>query len=275
MMVFKVIGILCLIAVAKAGPDGTRGSRNVIQTESNLLDSVYQDCLKKDTLSCLKYKVFSFADKIVGLNEITIASGVKIIKSGEPDGAPRALPGDASIESVLLSKVQRFLETHTIKFDVSGKDIVTAIGNTARSLSETEEDEDDEEESFDEARGKIKKKKKFKKMKHFLGPLFKIIALKKLFLMKLALLGIGLIAGQALLSGTIALIISGFIGIKKILLSLKGGQGHPIHTESHVFAHESIHPIEHGHGYADHSAGHGGWGRSIDGQQLAYRGHAQ
>lgn len=299
--------ILCIVAVACALPaaqEEARGSRNAIQTENDLLDSVYADCLRKDSMSCLKYKLFSFVDKMLGHKDtITVTEGVQIIKtaSGETEGAPRAISADDSIESLIMSRIAGFLQSHTIKVDLKGSEIVNAVSATARSLNDVaEEFTEDEDNSIgaEEGRGKGGgggggggggKKKKGGMM----GGLMAAMALKAAIIGKLALATIALIAGKALLIGKIALVLSAVIGLKKLL----GGQGkhvtyevvaHPQHSSSHVSSHETVYSggSGHGGGYGGDigggggyggggSSGHGGWGRSFDhtAQELAYRGH--
>lgn len=277
-----VLVVLCVAyTTALPAQEEARGSRNAIQTESDLLDNIYQDCLRKDSLSCVKYKLFSFVDKMLGHKDtITVTEGVQIVKTtgGEPEGAPRALNGDETIEGLILNRIARFLESHTIKIDLKGSEIVSAVSNTARSFSDTVDSlSEDDSPLEEEGRGKKKKVKKV------LGPLMAMAALKAAFLGKLALAAIALIAGKALLIGKLALVLSAIIGLKKLF----GGQGkhvsyevvaHPTHTSSHVSSHESI---GHSGGYGggdiggySGSSGHGGWGRSLDAQQLAYRAHA-
>ncbi|KAF7275037.1 osiris 7 [Rhynchophorus ferrugineus] len=274
----KLTAVLLFAFVAvHALPAQEEARSNSIQTESDLLDSVYTDCLKKDSLSCLKYKLYSFVDKSLGQKDtITVTDGVQIVKTGnEKDGAPRALNGDESVESLILDRVSRFLNSHTIKVDLKGSDIVNAVQSGARSFADAIEDED-----VEEGRGK-------KKKKNMMGPLMAAMALKAAILGKLALWAIGLIAGKALIIGKIALVLSAIIGIKKLL----GGQGsgkhvtyevvaHPQHSSSHVSTHEVAYSggSGHGGGYSgDIGGGYGGsgqgvWKRSLDAQQLAYRG---
>lgn len=285
---FHVIGVLCLVAaVAHALPaaEEARGSRNAIHTENDLLDSIYADCLRKDSMSCVKYKLFSFVDKTLGHKDtITVTDGVQIVKTegGELEGAPRALDGNESIESLILHRFQRFLESHTIKIDLKGADIVNAVSSTARSFTDVLDGlSEDDNAVGEEARGKKKKVQKV------LGPLMAAAALKAAFLGKIALAGIALIAGKALMIGKIALVLSAIIGLKKLL----SGSGkhvtyevvaHPQHSSSHVSSHESYGGGGSGGSYGGGdagggygSSGHGGWGRSLDAQQLAYRGHSQ
>lgn len=78
-------------------------------------------------------------------------------------------------------------------------------------------------------------------------------------LIPLALGGLALLAGKALIVAKLALVLAGIIGLKKLL---SGGGGH-----------------ESGHEVVVASGGHGGsgWGRSLDkeqAQQLAYSAYA-
>ena len=269
------------MASALPAQEEARGSRNAVQTENDLLDTIYNDCLRKDTTSCLKYKLFSFVDKMLGHKDtITVTEGVQIIKTGSDSGAPRALNGDETIEGLILSRIQSFLESHSIKVDIKGADIVNAVSSTARSFNDVLDDLSEDGNSVEEGRGKKKKAQKI------LGPLMAAAALKAAVLGKLALAAIALIAGKALLIGKIALVLSAIIGLKKLLGS--GGKhvtyevvSHPQHSSSHVSSHETVYGGSGGGGYGGDvgggysSSGHGGWGRSLDAQQLAYRGHPQ
>lgn len=289
MVSYKVTGILCLVAAVCALPaqEEARGSRNVIQTENDLLDSIYTDCLRKDSMSCVKYKLFSFVDKMLGNKDtITVTEGVQIVKTegGDTEGAPRALNGDETIESLILNRIARFFESHTIKVDLKGSEIVNAVSSTARSLGDVVNSFSEEESAIagvEEGRGKKKKAARL------IGAILALAALKAAFLGKLALAAIALIAGKALLIAKIALVLSAIIGLKKLLSQQKHVTyevvAHPQHSSSHVSSHESVYGGgggssgggggyggDVGGGYGGGSSG-GGWGRSLDAQQLAYR----
>lgn len=81
------------------------------------------------------------------------------------DGSPRSLGDEKNddIETMFEKRVQRFLSTHTLKFDLKGADIADSISNAGRALTEagdylgiTEKDE-----SADESRGKKSKWSKY------------------------------------------------------------------------------------------------------------------
>lgn len=157
-------------------PQEARGlqqhSRNAIQTGDDLMDSVYSDCLRKDSMSCVKYKLFSFVDKVLGSKDsFTLTEGVTVVKTaGSPpdvsgDGAPRALGEDEEenskdLESMVINRVERFLKTHTLKVDLKGNEVLNAVTSAGRALGDvadtlglTEEVDDDSEDGSEE-RGK-------------------------------------------------------------------------------------------------------------------------
>lgn len=282
MSTFKLVGLfLCLVITANTLPTQDEPRNNAVQTENDLLDSIYTDCLRKDSMSCLKYKIFNFVDKMLGQKDtITVTEGVQIVKTGgEKDGAPRAITSEDTIESLIMNRIADFLDSHTIKVDLKGSEIVKAVSSTARSFSDAADSfGEDNEIATEEGRGK--KKKGGAKLA---GPLLAAMAFKAAILGKLALAAIALIAGKALLIGKIALVLSAVIGLKKLL-----GQGkhvtyevvpHAQHSSSHITSHEAVSAHGGGYGGGDvggySSGGSGGWGRSLDAQSLAYRGYPQ
>ncbi|XP_035772551.1 uncharacterized protein LOC118456144 [Anopheles albimanus] len=278
----KVFGVLCLAALAVALPaEEVRSSRNAINTDSDLVGSIYKECLSSDSMSCVKYKLFSFIDRVMAKRSvIALSEGVTMVKTPgaatENEGAPRSLTGDESLEQLILSRVQSFLSTYTIKVDLKGADIVNAVTSTGRALEDVSENLlENEEEGAGEARGKKKKAAKI------LGPLLLAVALKAAALLPLLLGAIALIAGKALLIGKIALVLSAIIGLKKLLSQEKHVTyevvAHPHHSTSHTSSHGDAYAL--GGSYGGESAGysassgHGGWGRSIqDAQDIAYSG---
>lgn len=278
----KAFTILCGMALVSALPaEEVRAaqSRNAVSSESDLMESLYTDCVRKDSVSCVKYKVFSFVDKMLDQKDtFALTEGVTVVRSPSPDGtegAPRSLTGDESIESLVVSRIQNFLQSHTIKVDLKGSEIVNAVSSTGRAFEDISDNlfGDEANEIQSEARGKKKKAAKI------LGPLLLALGLKAAALLPLLLGAIALIAGKALLIGKIALVLSAVIGLKKLLSQEKHVTyevvAHPHHSTSHSSSHGEAYSvgsgIEAGGGYP--SSGHGGgWGRSADAQDLAYRG---
>ncbi|KZC11141.1 PREDICTED: uncharacterized protein LOC107189228 [Dufourea novaeangliae] len=244
-------------------------------TENDLMATIYSDCLKKESINCIKYKVFSYMDKMLADKEdITLTEGITVVKtSNAEEGAPRSIES-SDLETLLFDRLGRFLRTHTVKVDLKGTDILGAIESAGRSF-------EDITDNAVESRGKKKKAQKI------LGPLMMALALKAAALLPLALGAIAAIAGKALLVGKIALVISAIIGLKK-LLSSSGKHvtyevvSHPHHSNSHVVSHDEGHGgggyggggADYGGGYSGGSSGHG-WARSLpqDAHEMAYRAH--
>uniref|UniRef100_A0A1A9VIW2 Uncharacterized protein n=1 Tax=Glossina austeni TaxID=7395 RepID=A0A1A9VIW2_GLOAU len=275
-----VISVVCLITLTTALPaEETRShARNAVVADNDIMDSIYSDCLRKDSVSCVKYKLFNFVDKVLGAREqFALTEGVTVVRT--PDAPAndygRAISGDETFESLALNRISGFLNTHTIKVELKGSDIVQAVSSTGRALEDVSESlfGSDDTNVTEESRGKKKKAAKI------LGPILALIALKAAALVPLMLGAIALIAGKALLIGKIALVLSAVIGLKKLLSQEKHVTyevvAHPHHSSSHSISHDSY-----GSGYSADvgssgsygSSGHGGWGRSLDAQDMAYGG---
>lgn len=280
---FEIVGLVLLMLIfASALPteEVPETARNAINSENELMDSIYNDCLKKDSVNCVKYKLFSIVDKILDKRDtFAVTEGVTVVKNpgiAEQEGAPRGLNDNNSIESLILGRVQNFLQSHTVKVELKGIDIVNAVSSTSRALEEASSNLINVGSTVEEARGKGKKKAKL------LGPLLMAVALKGAALVPLALGAIALIAGKALLIGKIALVLSAIIGLKKLLSQEKHVTyevvAHPHHTSSHSSSHSdavggsgfSSDVGSYGSGGGGGGGGGHGWGRSTNTQDIAY-----
>lgn len=279
-MLCKTVGLVCLLvaSISALPAEESRNARNAVN-DNELMDSIYADCLRKDSVSCVKYKLFSFVDKVLERRDnFALTEGVTVVKveGAEQQGAPRAINADDSIESMILSRVSNFLQSHTIKVELKGADVVNAVASTGRALEDASETVFGDDEQG-EGRGKKKKAAKV------LGPLLGLIALKAAAMLPILLGAIALIAGKALLIGKLALVLSAVIGLKKLLSQEKHVTyevvAHPHHTSSHSssYADAGSHSFSadqgssggYGAGAAGASGSHG-WGRSYDAQDLAY-----
>jgi hypothetical protein len=279
-MFCKTVGLVCLLiaSISALPAEETRGNARNAVNDNDLMDSIYADCLRKDSVSCVKYKLFSFVDKMLGARDsFAVTEGVTVVKTegSEEQGAPRAINADDSIESLILNRVSNFLQTHTVKVELKGADVVNAVASTGRAIEDATETVFGDDEQG-EGRGKKKKAAKV------LGPLLGLIALKAAAMLPLLLGAIALIAGKALLIGKIALVLSAIIGLKKLLSQEKHVTyevvAHPHHTSSHSssYADAGSHSFSGGDSGASYGAGAGssgshGWGRSYDAQELAYQ----
>lgn len=62
-------------------------------------------------------------------------SGVNVVKTEGTEGAPRSLDENSNdLESAALARFERFMQSHTFKFDVKGSDVLGAFSNAANSL---------------------------------------------------------------------------------------------------------------------------------------------
>lgn len=98
-------------------------------------------------------------------------------------------------------------------------------------------------------------------MKKMMGMMMAGFAMKMAAMVPIAIAGLFLLAGKALITAKIALLLAGIIGLKK-LLSQKGGGGHESHSS----------------GWSSGGGGSGGWDRRSfedeeSAQNLAYRGY--
>jgi len=116
---------------------------NTIQAKEDLLDGIYSECINKGSVSCIKYKLFAYVDKALNRDEINLTEGVTVVRtSGNPgDGAPRSLQDYAGeqpkdVDAQVVSRVQRFLNEHSIKVDIKGADIVNAVTRAGKSVSD-------------------------------------------------------------------------------------------------------------------------------------------
>ncbi|XP_063706265.1 uncharacterized protein LOC134835322 [Culicoides brevitarsis] len=272
----KIVCIVTFATVVSALPteDFPETARNAINTENELMDSIYTDCVRKDSVNCVKYKLFSIVDKILDKRDtFAVTEGVTVVKTAktnEKEGSPRGLNENNSLESMILGRIQNYLQTHTIKVELKGVDVVNAISSTSRALEEVSNSFSSGGSTSEEARGKGKKKAKL------LGPLLLAVALKGAALIPLALGAIALIAGKALLIGKIALVLSAIIGLKKLLSQEKHVTyevvAHPHHTSSHSSSHSDVGGSGYSSDVGSYGSGGGshGWGRSANAQDIVY-----
>lgn len=84
---YKVLVLGFLVAVAAALPTNNEKNGN----EEDLMSTIYADCLKKESVNCIKYKVFSFVDRMLtDKDDISLSDGITVVKtSNAEEGAPR------------------------------------------------------------------------------------------------------------------------------------------------------------------------------------------
>ncbi|XP_052843827.1 uncharacterized protein LOC128257061 [Drosophila gunungcola] len=232
---FKFVCLFALIASTAAAAS---------EADSLLTSALkmVKDCGERSMVLCMKERALHYFDTENG--DVRLTEGIALVKTDEiPVGRSlndMQLPEEveareAEVDSLLVERVARFFGTHTLQFKVP-KDSIQ-----------------DMQRALEESRGKKKEKKKY------LMPLLMLFKLKMAALLPLAIGFLALISFKALVIGKIALLLSGIIGLKKLLESKK----------------ENYEVVAHPHYEHEHS-----YGRSLpvedsQAQQLAYAAYKQ
>ncbi|PZC78365.1 hypothetical protein B5X24_HaOG202271 [Helicoverpa armigera] len=243
----KLLVLLTLAAVASANS----------YTASKLVKNIYNECLSQYSVECVKPRTLQWISQVSNDDEIKITDDLSIVKTAsleEDMGVDPRMAQDPAYQ--IVDKVDRFLQTHTLKVKVPEE-----ISNSAaseyvpRSLltdlpSELEMPLDGEEDGqvFEGRKKKIKLPKPLRiKSKHgfikkVLLPFLLGLKFKASVLVPLALALIALKTWKALTLGLISLVLSGAMVIFKF-------------TKPKVVNYEVIHyPQHHVEHHVDHHA---------------------
>ncbi|XP_058059981.1 uncharacterized protein LOC131210715 [Anopheles bellator] len=216
----------------------------------------FKECLDKDSISCLQMTFYRKARDFFDQPQISLAGGLSFVKgagardsrayvdAGAPvESANSVETREDALENYVFERSVSFLRERSLNLDMAG---------AARSLSSVIPDEvkGQMRSMVAEARGK-------KKILKALLPILGLVKLKIVGLALLALLGIALIAKKALIVSVIALVLSKFLFLKK-LLSKKDDHGTAYHGSSGGWE----------------SSGYGDYGsHSQPAHSIAYAGH--
>ncbi|XP_046384530.1 uncharacterized protein LOC124154692 [Ischnura elegans] len=202
-----------LVLLASAAATAFPAEQPAAPAEGDYVDKAYrfvQQCGSKDLLYCLKMRALTFVDGALRApGDVPLVDGVTLVRSGAEDASSRAgralteaeleasLPRapeerDSTVETLLVDRVARFLNSHTLQL----KFPESSISELRQSVEE----------------GRKKKKK-------ILLPLLIALKLKAAALIPLALGALALLALKALIVGKLALLISALIGLQKLLAS--------------------------------------------------------
>ncbi|CAH0555712.1 unnamed protein product [Brassicogethes aeneus] len=208
--------------------------------------SLSRDCSNSYSFTCLKLDVVSYVDKLNENDDISVIPGVSVVRENGSARAntadivsdlAREFPNDpdARLDAFLLKKVQDYLNSHSIKLNL----MQAAPSETARK-------------GGGGGGGK--------KGGGGMGYLLAAGAMMKGTLMAVGMGALAAVAGKALMTALISLMLSAIVGLKS--LTHGGGKqttyeiiSKPVHTHSssHSAAHE-----DGGH------YGHSSYGRSFD-----------
>ncbi|XP_053681382.1 uncharacterized protein LOC128732236 [Anopheles nili] len=217
----------------------------------------FKECLEQDSISCLQMTFYRKARDFFDQPQISLAGGLSFVKAAGRESRSYGADGaqieaansvesrEDALESYVFERSVSFLRERSLNLDMAG---------AARSLSTVipEEVKGQMRAMVAEARGK-------KKILKALLPILGLVKLKIVGLALLALLGIALIAKKALVVSVIALVLSKFLFLKKLLS--KKDEGHTSY---------------HGSSGGWESSGYGDYGsHSQPAHSIAYAGHKQ
>ncbi|KAK9879981.1 hypothetical protein WA026_008490 [Henosepilachna vigintioctopunctata] len=212
-----------------------------VRTEDDVkIDKISRDCNNSYSLTCLKLNIVNFVDKMNEQESYSIFPGVSLVRENVSSHVntadmvtelAREFPNDAEarLDAFLLKKVGGFLSSHSMKLDLWNGATTDTDAGTGRK----------------------------KKGGGGLGYLLAAGAMMKGTLLAVALGGLAALAGKALMTAMISLMLSAIIGLKS--LTSHGGKQTTYEIISKpVYSHSNSHSSEVEHG------GHYGYGRSLD-----------
>uniref|UniRef100_A0AAR5P5W2 Osiris 16 n=1 Tax=Dendroctonus ponderosae TaxID=77166 RepID=A0AAR5P5W2_DENPD len=244
----RSVFLLILLALNALAEDAPNASSKPPSDKSDYKKSLTRDCGNVYTATCLKLDIVSWVDKLNEEDDYNVIPGVSLVRE---NGSARASTADivaelarnfpndpdARLDAFLMKKVTSYLNSHAVRLDIFDRKTVQATGGGGKKGG-----------GGGEGGG--------------MGMMMAAGAMMKGTLMALALGGIAAIAGKALMTGLISLLLSAIIGLKSLT-----HQGHksttyeivskPIYTQSH--SHSEAHEHGGGGGY-----GHSSYGRSFD-----------
>ncbi|KAF5290238.1 hypothetical protein FQA39_LY14792 [Lamprigera yunnana] len=269
---------LCLVALCSGGPVDDNHPRHIDNSvhvnepsnvEEALMKKLNAKCTNNDVSSCMMLKLVTYFNRLLKKSSIEIGD-VEITQTSTeiitPDTSrsinSENMSEESQLSEVISSKIWGFIKTRSLKWKVTDDtDVVLSSENGKDgsfnfgfSLNQNNSNQGD-------AR---------KKKGGGLGAIVGLIGLKIGLLKAVALKGLALLVGKALLVSKLALVLALIIGLKKLL-------SHDKYVTYEVVAHPH-HEHHHDHSFSSggHDAighgGHGGWGRALEGAELAYSG---
>ncbi|KAK2579915.1 hypothetical protein KPH14_007595 [Odynerus spinipes] len=260
---YLVLVTLLLVGCVSAEIERHTARQMVEESPETLSSTLNKDCGKSYSTTCLKLDVVSFLDRLSEQEDLGILPGVSVVKENASSDVSSAevvanlardFPNDVEkrLDAYLVHKVGSYLNTHSISIKLFDPKTFEA----ARSFNE---------EALAQLGlgGNQNVETGRKKDKGGYGGLMAGLMMMKGTLGAVGFGALALLAGKALMTGLMALMLSAIVGLK----SLAGGGekkttyeivSKPVYTSSHTHSSEE----HHGHGY-----GHSGYGRSLDSVQ--------
>lgn len=200
-------------------------------------DKLSRDCGNSYSMTCLKLDIVSFVDKLNEEEQFSVFPGISLVKENSTQAntadmvseLAREFPTDAEarLDAFLFKKIGGYLNSHSIRLN---------LWNPSSDVAE--------------GRGKDKK--------NGMAYILAAAAMMKGTLMALAMGGLAALAGKALMTGMISLLLSAIIGLKS--LTSHGGKQTTYEIVSKpVYSHTNSHSTE-----VEHAGHYSGYGRSLD-----------
>ncbi|XP_061723587.1 uncharacterized protein LOC133529793 [Cydia pomonella] len=244
--------LMCLVLVCSIVALPTDRDNTVEPTMETAARAMGKNCSSGIfSVTCLKIEAISVLEKLSSKEELQLLPGISVVKEQNENGSnarefaaelARAMPTkpDERLDKYLIYALGNYLDTHSVKL---------------RLLDDS---------ASEEARAMIGEARRKGGMgggkKGGMGGLMAMGMLMKGTLMSVGLGGLAMLAGKALMTAMMSLLLSAIIGIKSLS---SGGKSttyeivsKPVysHSHSHSTAHEDV-----GGGY-----GHSGYGRNLN-----------
>ncbi|CAG9569453.1 unnamed protein product [Danaus chrysippus] len=232
---------LLVLGLASALPNPRIDQNSIEPTAENTSKSLRKDCSNGIfSVTCLKIEAISVLEKLSSRDELNLLPGISVVKESKENDSKaeefaadlaRAFPSkpEERLDKYLLYRLGSYLDNHSVKLRLMD----SGATEEARAL-------------MSEGRGKGDMLGGGKK--GGMGGLVVAAMMMKGTLMTIGLGALALLAGKALMTAMMSLLLSGIIGIK----SLAGGKS----STYEVIAK----PVYSGH---DEGYGHSGYGRNL------------
>ncbi|XP_071050109.1 uncharacterized protein [Onthophagus taurus] len=241
----RVFVIFVLLTIFGAVTSDDNAEEQIKGDRGDFKKFLHKECANSYSTTCLKMDVVSFVDKLDNQNDVSLLPGMSLVRESGARAnedlvaeVAREFPNDpdARLDAFLMNKVSNYLSSHSIKLNLFD----SSNAFTARKG-----------DGLGGGGGGGKKG-------GGMGMLLAAGAMMKGTLMAVAMGALAALAGKALMTALISLMLSAIIGLK----SLSGG-GHKSTTyeivAKPVYSHASSASHEE---YGGH--GHSSYGRSFD-----------
>ncbi|XP_011505146.1 PREDICTED: uncharacterized protein LOC105367969 [Ceratosolen solmsi marchali] len=219
-----------------------------------------KDCSKVYSSTCLKLDVVSFVDRLSEQDDLGILPGVSVVKQNSSVTIPvsdvvanlaRDFPNDVDkrMDAYLMHRIGTYLNSHAISiklFDPRTFEATRTFNEAALEQLGLSEQHNNNAET---AR---------RKDKNGMGGLMAGLMMMKGTLGALGFGALAMLAGKALMTGLMALMLSAIVGLKSLT---SGGEK----KTTYEIVSKPVYTASHGHSSEEHHGAYGaGYGRSLD-----------